>query len=128
GRLAFTLNTNQTITLNPTTKIEWSGNYESKQVWGTLLIEPRYRIDMGASKSFINDKLNIKFAANDIFKLQKSKITSTLSSQNYVINERWESQVFRLTCTYRFGSNEIKAARQRSSSSDSEGKRVKSGN
>ncbi len=127
GRLAFNLNTNQSITLNPTTKFEWSGNYQSKQVWGTLLIEPRYRIDMGASKSFMDNKLNIKFAANDIFKLNKSKITSTLPSQNYVVNERWESQVFRLTCTYRFGSKEIKAARQRSSSSDSESKRVKSG-
>jgi hypothetical protein len=128
GRLAFTLNTNQTITLNPSTKFEWSANYESKQVWGTLLIEPRYRIDMGASKSFMDSKLNIKFAANDIFKLMKSRITSTLPSQDYVVNERWESQVFRLTCTYRFGSKEIKAARQRSSSSESESKRVKSGN
>lgn len=128
GRLAYNLNTNQTITLNSSTKLEWSGSIESKQIWGTLLIEPRYRIDLGASKSFIDDKLSIKFAANDIFKLQKSKITSTLPSQNYVVNERWESQIFRLTCTYRFGSNQIKAARQRSSSSDSESKRVKSGN
>ncbi|WP_316819181.1 outer membrane beta-barrel family protein [Pedobacter nyackensis] len=128
GRLAFNLNTNQTITLNSSTKIEWSGNYESKQVYGTLLIAPRYGIDMGASKSFMDNKLNIKFAANDVFKLQKSKITSTLPSQNYVVNERWESRVFRLTCTYRFGSNEIKAARQRSSGSENESKRVKSGN
>ncbi|MNF11660.1 hypothetical protein D3C80_2129190 [compost metagenome] len=83
---------------------------------------------MGASKSFMDSKLNIKFAANDIFKLMKSRITSTLPSQDYVVNERWESRVFRLTCTYRFGSKEIKAARQRSSSSESESKRVKSGN
>lgn len=128
GKLAFNLNTNQTIKLNATTKLEWSGKYESKQVVGTILIAHRYGIDLGASKSLINEKLNIKFAANDIFKLQKSKITSTLPSQKYVVDERWESQIFRLTCTYRFGSKDIKAARQRSGSSDSESKRVKSGN
>lgn len=128
GKLAFKLNTNQTIKLNSSTKLEWAGNYEAKQVYGTLLIAPRYGIDLGASKSFMNDQLNIKFAANDIFKLQQSKITSTLPSQRYVVNERWESRIFRLTCTYRFGSNEIKAARERSGGAETESKRVKSGN
>lgn len=128
GRLAFNFNTNQTLTLNSSTKIEWSGNFESKSVFGTLLIAPRYNIDMGASKSLMDNKLNVKFAANDVFKLQKNKLTSTLSSQNYVVRDRWESRIFRLTCTYRFGSNDIKAARQRASSSESESKRIKSGN
>ncbi len=127
GRLAFNFNTTQTITLNPTFNIEWSGFYQSKQVYGTILIDPQYGIDLGISKSFLDKKVNIKLAANDLFKMQKSVITSALSSQNYVVNERWESQVFRLTCTYRFGSNDIKAARQRSGSSESEGRRVKSG-
>lgn len=127
GRTSFNLNTSQTITLNTSTKFEWSGYYQSKQVYGTLLIAPQYGIDLGASKSFMDNKLSIKFSANDIFKLQKSQITSAIPSQNYVVNERWESQVFRLTCTYRFGSKDIKSARQRSSSSEAEGKRVKSG-
>jgi len=127
GRLAYNLNTTQTLTLNPTTKFEWSGYLQSKQVYGTLLIAAQYGIDLGASKSFMDNKLNIKFAANDVFKLQKSKITSALADQNYVVNERWESQVFRLTCTYRFGSKDVKGARQRSSSSETEGRRVKSG-
>ncbi|MNY21563.1 hypothetical protein D3C86_1551200 [compost metagenome] len=128
GRLAANLNTSQVLTLNSSTKVEWSGSFESKQVYGTLLIAPRYNVDLGASKSFIDNKLRIKFAINDVFKLQKSKITSTLASQNYVVNERWESRVFRLTCTYRFGSNDIKSARQRSGSSENESNRVKSGN
>ncbi|MCX2451450.1 TonB-dependent receptor [Pedobacter sp. PLR] len=127
GRLSFNLNTTQTLTLNSTTKFEWSGYYQSKQVYGTLLIASQYGVDLGASKSFMDNKLNLKFSANDAFKLQKSKITSALPSQNYVVNERWESQVFRLTCTYRFGSKDVKGARQRSSSSETEGRRVKSG-
>lgn len=127
GMLSGNFNTNHTLTVTPSTKVEWSANIESKQIQGTLLIAPRYRIDLGASRSFIDSKLNIKFAANDIFNLRKSKITSTLPSQNYVVNERGESRVFRLTCTYRFGSNDIKAARQRSGSSETESNRVNSG-
>ncbi|SDJ75403.1 Outer membrane receptor proteins, mostly Fe transport [Pedobacter sp. ok626] len=127
GRVAFHLNTTQTITLNPTTNLELSGNYESKQVAGTLLIDPQYSIDLGIKKSVMDKKMDIKLAVNDIFKTQGNKITSALPSQHYVIKERWESRVFRLSCTYRFGSNDIKAASKRSSSSEAERKRVKSG-
>ncbi|WP_354333027.1 TonB-dependent receptor [Pedobacter sp. CG_S7] len=127
GRLAFNLNTNQTITLNSTTNFEMSGFYQAKQVYGTLLIDPRYSIDLGLSKTFMDKKLNVKLAANDIFNVSDSRITSALASQNYVVNQKWESQVFRITCTYRFGSSQIKAARQRSSSAEEEGRRVKSG-
>ena len=127
GRVAFNLNTTQTFTLSTTATVELSGFYQSKQTYGTIVIDPQYGIDLGIKQSFLNKKLDIKFAANDIFKLQKSRITSALSSQNYVVNERWESQVFRLTAVYRFGSNDIKGARQRSGSSAAEESRVKSG-
>lgn len=127
GRLSFNFNTNQTITLNKTTNFELSGFFVSKQVYGTLLIDPMYAIDMGLSKNFMDKKLNIKLAANDVFNLRESKITSALSSQNYLVKQKWESQVFRATVTYRFGSSNIKGARERSSSADAEARRVKSG-
>ena len=127
GRVSFNLNTDQSITLNPTTSIEFSGYYQSKQITGTLLIDPQYSVDLGLKKSLMDKKMDIKLAVNDLFKTQKSKITSALPSQQYIVKERWESQIFRLTCTYRFGSNDIKAARKRSGSSETEEKRVKSG-
>jgi hypothetical protein len=127
GRLAFNFNSNQTIKLSNSMNFEMSGYYQSKQVYGTILIAPQYSIDFGLSKNFLDKKLNLKFAANDAFKWQKGRITSTIPSQKYVVRETWESHVFRITCTYHFGSNEIKAARQHSASGDAEGKRVKSG-
>jgi outer membrane receptor protein involved in Fe transport len=127
GKLAFNFNSNQTIKLNSNTNFEMSGYYQSKQVYGTIMIAPQYSIDLGLSKNFLDKKLNLKFAANDVFNMQRAKITSAIPSQKYVVRETWESQVFRLTCTYRFGSNEIKAAREHSGSADAESKRVKSG-
>ncbi|WP_442588777.1 outer membrane beta-barrel protein [Pedobacter sp. AW31-3R] len=126
GRLAFNLNTNQSVTVNKTTSIETSAYYQSRQIYGTLIIEPQYSVDLGIKKSFFEQKMDVKLAANDIFKMQRSQITSAIPSQNYVVKERWESQVFWLTCVYRFGSKDIKAARQRSGSSEAEGRRAKS--
>ncbi|MEJ7560583.1 MAG: outer membrane beta-barrel family protein [Pedobacter sp.] len=127
GRVSFNLNTTQNFTISPTTTIEASGYYQSKQIYGTIVIDPQYGIDLGVKQSFFKKKLDIKLSGNDIFKMQKSRITSALASQNYVVKERWESQVFRLTGVYRFGSSQIKGARERSGSSAAEEKRVKSG-
>ncbi|WP_158800442.1 outer membrane beta-barrel family protein [Pedobacter sp. L105] len=127
GKLAFQANTNQTVSLNTTTNLELSAHYQSSLVEGTLFMKPQYGIDLGASKSFANKKFNVKLAANDVFNLEKWRVTSALPGQNYSVNEKQESRVFRLTCTYRFGSNTIKGASQRSKSSDAEANRVRSG-
>jgi len=127
GKLAFTINTTQTLSIDQNTSLECSANYESKQAVGTLLINPQANIDFGIKKTILNKKMDLKFAANDLFKLQKNTITSALPSQKYTIKERWESQVFRITCTYKFGSNDIKSSQKRSKSSESEERRVKSG-
>ena len=127
GKLAFQLNTNQTVNVNTSTSIEMSAHYQSSLVAGTLLLKPQYGVDLGLSKSFDNKKFSVKLAANDVFNLEKWRITSALPGQNYAVNEKQESRVFRLTCTYRFGSNDIKGARQRSKSSADEESRVKSG-
>jgi len=127
GKLAFNANTNHTISLNTSTNIEMSGFYQSSMVEGTLALKPQYGIDLGASKSFANKKFNVKLAANDVFNLQKWRITSALPGQNYSVFEKEESRIFRLTCTYRFGSNDIKAARQHNKGSAAEQNRVKSG-
>ena len=127
GKTAFNFNSNQTITLNGTTNFELSGFYRSAQVDGTLSVKPIYGIDLGVSKSFMDKKLNIKLAANDVFNLQKFRITSAIPSQIYSVVEKSETRVFRLTCSYRFGSSSIKGARQRSKGSSEEENRVKSG-
>jgi hypothetical protein len=127
GKTAFNFNSNQTITLNSTTNFELSGFYRSAQVDGTLSVKPIYSIDLGISKSFMEKKLSVKLAANDVFNLQKFRITSAIPSQIYSVNEKSETRVFRLTCSYRFGSSSIKGARQRSKGSSEEENRVKSG-
>lgn len=127
GKTAFNFNSNQTITLNSTTNFELSGFYRSAQVDGTLSVKPIYGIDLGVSKSFMEKKLSLKLAANDVFNLQKFRITSEIPSQIYSVNEKSETRVFRLTCSYRFGSTAIKGARKRSKGSFEEESRVRSG-
>lgn len=126
GKAVLEFNTTQTITIAPTISAELSGSYRSKGLEATFSIASQYRADAGINKSFLSKKLNIKAALNDIFNSWKLTTSSTLPSQSYVHYIKPESQIFRLTCSYRFGNTNVKAARQRTKSSEDEQNRVKS--
>lgn len=126
GVTSFHLGSNHTFSIDENTSLECAGYYQAKGIYGTLIIAPQYSVDLGIRRSMLDKRMDIKIAANDIFKLQRSRITSAIPSQDYTVNETQESRVFMINCTYRFGSAEIKAARQRSGGAESEGRRVKS--
>ncbi|KQC00912.1 outer membrane beta-barrel family protein [Pedobacter sp. Hv1] len=128
GKLSYILNSTQTFSVSKSINAELSMDYQSAQVYGTYAVKPLYGIDFGVSKSFANKKATLKLAANDVFNLRAAKISSALPLQDYRLYQKEESRVFRLSFSYNFGSSSIKAARERSKSSDSEQSRVKSKN
>lgn len=122
-KVNFALNTSHNFTLTPSTSAELSGEYVSAQIYGTYAIKPYYGIDFGLKKSFIDKKLNLKFAINDILNSRIGRISSALSSLNYNLSQKQETRIFRISLNYNFGSNAIKATRERKTSvSDEEGR------
>ena len=53
--------------------------------------------------------------------------TSDYDKQFMRVSGGWESRLFKLALSYRFGNNQVKAARQRNTGADDENKRVQSG-
>jgi outer membrane receptor protein involved in Fe transport len=121
------LSTIHTFKFSSTVNAELSANYTSSQVYGTYIAKPIYGLDLGVNKSFASERANIKLGINDLFDQRQIKIRSAIPAQDYQLNQKQESRIFRLTFTYNFGSNTIKAIRDRSNSSTSEQGRVKSG-
>jgi outer membrane receptor protein involved in Fe transport len=123
-KLAFNLNSTQTITVNSTLTAELSGFYHSRYLDGTSSNRQEYSIDMGISKTLLDKKLNIKLAASDIFNTFRYVSTSTIPGQVYTYRAKEESRVFRLTGTYYFGNSSIIGARKRNKGSEEEQKRI----
>lgn len=128
SKLTWLASITQSFQLNPTLSTELMASYQSAQIYGTYKVRPIYGIDLGFSKSFADNKMNLKLAATDIFNQRKANISSAIAQQDYKVYQKPETRVFRLTFTYNFGSKLIKAVRERANGSSAEQNRVKSGN
>jgi iron complex outermembrane recepter protein len=127
GQAAFQIRTTQTFTPIKGWKAELTGNYQSALTYGLFYVKPQYSFDGGISHSFAQKKANIKFSMSDIFNTRRNDVTSNYSNNNLDIRQKRETQIARLTFTYNFGSNKIKA-RHHESGADDLKQRVKGAN
>ncbi|AYL98401.1 outer membrane beta-barrel family protein [Mucilaginibacter celer] len=108
-------------------RFEVMGDYQSPLTYGIYKIRPRYSVDMGISKSFMEKKFNIKASCDDIFNIRRNDLSSQVVNNNFVIKQKNDTRVMRLTFTYNFGNSAIKMRQHRSGADDEKG-RVKGNN
>ena len=123
----YNFNVTNQFTLPKKFSLELSGWYQSPFIEGQLSGKPMGAVSIGIQKKMMNDKATLKLNVNDIFWTQKFRGNFVFNDIDVQIVNRWESRVARVTFTYRFGNNKIKAARQRQTGLDDEKGRVKSG-
>ncbi len=125
GKTSFQYKMQNSFTIVKGFTAELSGNYESPLDYGTLSIGSRYFIDMGLSKSLLNKKATLKLAMSDVFNTNDQNITSAYPGLKYDLYQKNDTQMGRISFTYRFGKNEIKPARRRSIGTEAEQGRMK---
>jgi hypothetical protein len=114
------------FTLGKDYTAEVSGWFNGPNVWAaTWLTSSQGSLDIGLQKLFLKKKATVKISATDIF--HTAPWTAHSNFGGLVLNAygAWESRTFRVNFTYRFGSNQIKSARQRQTGLDNESKRIK---
>ena len=107
---------------------ELSGFFNSPSIWqGVFKSAAMYSVDAGLQKTILKGKGNMKASVSDIFHTMKWSGTSNFSGQTNKVSGHWESQQFKINFSYRFGNNQVKAARQRKDAIEAERKRTESG-
>ncbi|WP_421941686.1 outer membrane beta-barrel protein [Pedobacter sp.] len=122
---AFQIKSQHNFTIKTGLLAELMGSFESPVTYGVLRIKTRYGIDAGISQTVMDKKGSIKLSVNDIFNTQVNKISSAYPGLDYALYQKNETRIVRLSFTYRFGKNEIKPARRRSTGTESEQNRMK---
>ncbi|MBA4196358.1 MAG: TonB-dependent receptor [Chitinophaga sp.] len=115
----------QTFSLGKDYTLETSGWLNGPSIWGgTWKTKAQGGLDVGAQKLLLKKKATLKLTVTDIFKTSPWTATSDFGGLYIRGNGSWESRTLRVSFTYRFGNNQVKAARQRQAGSDSEAKRI----
>jgi len=127
GQFAYNIRATQTFTPFKGYKAELTGHYQSDLTYGLYDVKPRYSVDAGVSHSFANKKLNVKLSMSDIFNTLRNDVNSQYQNTDLFITQKRESRITRLTVTWNFGNNKIKA-REHQTGADDEKNRVKGNN
>jgi hypothetical protein len=87
----------------------WGGTFKTNSVGS---------VDIGLQKSFMKRKANLRVNVSDIFFTSPWNGRSNYGGINVYANGYWESRAVRVSFDYRFGSDKVKAARNRKMASD----------
>ncbi len=122
SQFSYTLRAQNTFSLPQDIKVELSGFYNSPMLWGMFEISEQYQLELGMTKSF--GRLRVQASLNDVFNWQGNSVTIRQGDVDAFVVNDWESRVFRLNLSYRFGNEKIKKARQRGTASEELQKRA----
>ena len=126
--VAFSLYMQNSFKLGKGFTAELSGFYNSPSIWqGIFKSIAMYSVDAGLQKAILKGKGTLKTSVSDVFRTMRWSGSSTFSGQTSTASGRWESRQFKLNFNYRFGNNQVKAARQRKDGAEEERKRTQSG-
>lgn len=125
---AFMVFTQSSYKLTKTLTAELTAFYNAPTVaMGTFKIKGMGNVDLGMQKQLFNGKATVRTSVTDIFHTMRFEGTSDFAGQKTTNNFRWESRQFKVNFVYRFGNMQVKAARQRTTGTEDENKRVQSG-
>lgn len=122
---SFQFKSQHSFNIQPGLSAEMMFRYDSPVTFGVMKIKTRYGFDAGLSKSLLNKKASLKLSASDIFDTQINRINSAFPGLYYSLYQINDRQSVTLSFTYRFGKNEIKPARNRSTGLEAEQGRLK---
>lgn len=108
--------------------MQLSGWYNSPAYWGTLRSNAQGAVDLGFQKKIWDGKGEVRLRFGDILRTAGWKGENTFTpGLRMVAQGTWESNTVTLNFSYRFGSSDVKSARQRKTGLEDEKNRVKSG-
>lgn len=127
GQFGATVFVTNNFTLPKGYTAELGGFWNSPTQYNILQAKAQGQINVGFAKSLWNRKASLRLNVQDIFFQNRFAGTVKYQDLNFRVSSRWESRQVRLSFTYRFGNQNVKAARQRSTSAEDLRNRANSG-
>lgn len=125
--LNYTIFSQQTYDLPKGFQAELSGYFSGPGVWGGVFkYEENFGINVGLQKKFLQDKMNVKLSARDIFRTTGWQGESNFNGLRSVGSGIMSRQSINISANYRFGNQQVKS-RKRSTGLEDEAGRIGEG-
>ncbi len=99
----------QRFTISPTVAAELFANYESPSFYGISQFKSNYYVDAGISKQLFQKRGTLRLSATDIFNTKRDRYSTNYENLDMYTVDKVESQIVKLTFTYRVGKTSLKA-------------------
>lgn len=125
---SYRLYAQNSLKLSKTVTAELSGWINGPSLWGGLFeTKLMGQMDAGLQKSILKGKGTLRFALSDVLKTFKFSSEAFYANQLTRASGYGETRVFRINFSYRFGNNQVKAARNRKTAAEEENSRTNGG-
>jgi len=101
---------------------EISGYYESPSFYGIAQLKAYYQVDARIGKQLFNKRGSIKLEATDIFNTYQDRSYISYENLNIRGTDKKESQIVKLTFTYRFGKTSVKTTVHQTGNEEEQGR------
>ena len=120
----FGFNGSTNFKINKSTTFEISGYYRSQFNW-IYVNKAQGMMDLGLKKKVLKDKADLKLSVSDIFNTVGFTALFDHNNVYQFISGVWEARRYGISFNYRFGSSEIKSAREHKSGAEEESGRIR---
>ncbi|MBT8229916.1 MAG: TonB-dependent receptor [Bacteroidia bacterium] len=104
---------------------EVSGWFSGPGIWGGVFeYETSWSLNLGLQRKFLDDKLNVRLSAEDIFFQSGWSGFSDFNGLYGEGNGVWDSQRVTLSMSYNFGNQNVKRSRNRKTGLEEESSRI----
>jgi iron complex outermembrane receptor protein len=117
----------QNFIIDKTVSAELYGYYESPTFYGVSQFKANYYVNAAIGKQLFNKRGSIKLSVTDVFNTRRDRSSVNYENVNIAIMDKVESQVAKLTFTYRLGKTSVKSTTHHTGNED-EQKRANAGN
>lgn len=83
-------------------KMELNGTYRARMYYGVYNIAPRYWVDAGLKRSFLDEKLDVSLRATDIFKTMQSELEADFLGNHYRMSQYFGNRAISINLRYNF--------------------------
>ncbi len=127
GNLVVDLRTTSNVKLPKNWSAEANFSYHGRELYGFMDLNPMWGLGAGLQKTFLDRRATLKLAVTDIFwqNLPSATVRFTDYVEDFEVFR--ETRVATISFNYRFGSQQVQAARRRQGGAEEEKRRAGNG-